>query len=74
MEMTKLIDSSHDYAMAPKLCDKYWLPLLLLLLLLAANNFIPVGNVLQCKTGQYSTVQYSIIQYNTIQYKNPHYT
>jgi hypothetical protein len=37
--------------------------LLLLLLLLTANEFIPGGSVLQCKTGQYSTVQYNTLHY-----------
>ena len=55
-------------------------------LLLTANGFIPSGNVLQCKTGQYSTIQYSrahntihqSTQYNTaehtIQYSTAHNT
>jgi hypothetical protein len=66
--MTKLIDASHDYAMAPKNMRKHWLPLLLLLLLLLliANWFILCGNVLQCKTGQYSRVDYDSVQYNAI--------
>jgi hypothetical protein len=36
-----------------------------ILLLLTANDFIPGGSVLQCKTGQYNTVQYNTIKYNT---------
>ena len=36
--------------------------LLLLLLLLTENGFIPAGNVLQWKTGQYNTVRYNKIQ------------
>jgi hypothetical protein len=45
--------------------------LLLLLLLLTANGFIPGGSVLQCKTGQYNTVQYNTIIHNT--QGNPQY-
>ena len=42
----------------------YCIITVLLLLLLTANGLIPVGSVLQCKTGQCNTVQYSTIQYN----------
>ena len=41
--------------------------LVLLLLLLNANEFIPGDSVLQCKTEQYNTVQYNTEQYNTVQ-------
>ena len=40
---------------------------LLLLLLLTANEFIPGGSVLQCKTIQYNKIQYNTTKYNTIQ-------
>jgi len=38
---------------------------LLVLLLLTADGFKPVGSVLQCNTGQYDTVRYNTIQYHT---------
>ena len=39
-------------------CERMRSLLLLLLLLLTADEFIPSGSVLQCKTIQYYTIQY----------------